>query len=125
MEYVANAQGQDIAVASVLKAAVQPPSVGSDAPLAAAPSAAAVQPASLSSSPMTLAEVEAFYKKVIANVEADSVALKRFAATVIANSAVVKADVVAVESLPKAVKVLIGALIGAGPVLGYVAAKFL
>jgi hypothetical protein len=73
MEYVANAQGQDVASASVLEVAVQPAPVGADAPLAAAQgagTAVAASPAPVAVSPSRIAKLVFVVALIAARVRA-------------------------------------------------------
>lgn len=134
MEYVANAKGQDIAVASSPAAsAAKPASVGSNASTVAAgaaPSIASPAPAIIAVTGLsTLEEIQAFYQKEVARVEADAATIKRFAATVIqashADIAAVKTDVAEVKGLPRAVKLAIAVLIVLAYAGGFATRMFL
>lgn len=136
MEYVANAKGQDIAVASAgVASTVQPASAGSNAAPSAPAGVPATNPQSAAATAIslvglsTLEQLKDVYEREVARVEADGQAIKSFVDSVLARGhtgvAVVKTDVVAVESLPRAVKIAIGAAIVVALVIGFAAGKFL
>lgn len=123
MEYVNDAQGKTVAVASTGAApAVQPAAVSVNAPIdTTSVVAATVAPSATPAAVITvkglstLEEMKDAYEREVARVEADAAAVKAFAASVLKSGkadvvkveADIKADVAAVYAMPRSTKMAV------------------